>query len=202
MLFLLLKINKNSYTSGFFNSKRGFLKGFIFHKAASISKTKRLNTHPGIILLTSLNSVRVLSFPSPDHHLLGPVLIPGGSHSWQQLFIHHQADSSTPTAQIPCPDPNKSISVPGECGNPYPKPWRNSCGQCLIPHQQADYFVIESNQMCQAHSDLGESLLAFPTHVLHLTCDSPRRIHSITFPETKVRLMHLKFPRPSFQPSL
>jgi len=43
------------------------------------------------------------------------------------------------------------------------------------PHiSQGGYFVAEGNQVCQAQFALGESMLAFPKHVLHLTCDSPR----------------------------
>ena len=42
-----------------------------------------------------------------------------------------------------------------------------------LPHiNQAGYFVIEGNQVCQALFALGESVLTFPNYVLHLTCDS------------------------------
>lgn len=133
---------KTIYTLGFFNSKRLLFSRLYFPQG-------------------SLHFQKWLSV-CPNHQLLGPILILGRSHSSQELLAHDQADSSSLTAQIPCLDPNKSTCVPAGCGNPYPKPWRNWGRQCLSPHQQAAYFVIESNQVCQAHSDLGESLLTFP----------------------------------------
>lgn len=70
------------------------------------------------------------------------------------------------------------------------------------PHTNpAVYFVIEGDEVCQAQLAL-ESALAFPSHVLLLTCDGPRWIHSTTFPGTEVGLMGPYFPGSSFQPFL
>lgn len=46
-------------------------------------------------------------------------------------------------------------------------------------------------QVCQAWLALGESVLAFPNHVLHLTCDSPQKDLFHHFPETEKRLKGL-----------
>lgn len=45
---------------------------------------------------------------------------------------------------------------------------------CLPHINQAGYLVVEDDQVCQARFTLGESVLAFPNHVLHLSCSSPQ----------------------------
>lgn len=41
----------------------------------------------------------------------------------------------------------------------------------LLHINKVGYFVLESDPVCHAQLALGESMLAFPNHVLHLTCD-------------------------------
>lgn len=43
---------------------------------------------------------------------------------------------------------------------------------CSSHINQAGYFIVEGNQVCQAPFALGESMLAFPDGVFDLTCDS------------------------------
>ena len=52
------------------------------------------------------------------------------------------------------------------------------------PHiNQAGYFVIEGDEVCQAQFALGESILAFPNHMLHTTCGgSSQEIIFCNFP--------------------
>lgn len=54
-----------------------------------------------------------------------------------------------------------------------------------IAHPTSAEQVIvlsEGDQACQAWLAFGESLLAFPNHVLHLTCDSPQESLFPNFP--------------------
>lgn len=55
-----------------------------------------------------------------------------------------------------------------------------------LPHvNQADSFVVRGSQVCEAQFGLGESVLAFPNHRLHLTCDSPQEYLFYKFPRPK-----------------
>lgn len=57
---------------------------------------------------------------------------------------------------------------------------------CSHHINQAGYFAIEGNQICQEKFTLDESMLAFLSPMLRFTYEAPRWINSITFPGTKV----------------
>lgn len=53
---------------------------------------------------------------------------------------------------------------------------------CLPSISQVSYFVVEDDQVCQAWFAPDESMLAFPTHMLQLTCGTPQEYLLCNFP--------------------
>lgn len=51
------------------------------------------------------------------------------------------------------------------------------------PHiNQVSYFLLEGNQICKVRFVFGESVLDFPTHMLHFTRDNPQEDFLHNFP--------------------
>lgn len=72
-----------------------------------------------------------------------------------------------------------------------------------LPHiNQASYFVIKGDHVCQAQVALGESMLALPNLVLFLTCDGPQEDVFRNFPRDRNKTDALKFPESFFNPFL
>lgn len=95
------------------------------------------------------------------------------------------------TTQTACLGHNASASLETRCGKWYWKPWINP-GRPYPPrgaHQLSRLLCRRRRSGYQEWFALGESRLAFPSHILHLTYE--RRICSITFSGTVVRLMGL-----------
>lgn len=54
---------------------------------------------------------------------------------------------------------------------------------CLLHVNNVSYFVLEGDRVCQAQLALGESMLAFPSHVLHLASNGLQEDFFCDFPK-------------------
>lgn len=92
--------------------------------------------------------------------------------------------NSPPPTWITHPHHLIHISVGGGRGKPYQKPWRHPGRQrsLLAPHQPNRFICCKRQSSLSSLFVLGQSVLAFANHGLHLTCNSPHKNLFYRFP--------------------
>lgn len=149
-----------------------------------------------LILVSSANFIRLLLIPASRSLTkiliaLGLIVIPEGPH----LCLAARLTNNyllLPVGQFPTDHTDcVSISQGGDCGGSHLEPWRSPSRQCqlLALRQPSKLVCVEGDWDCQAQFGPGEFLLAFPNHLLCLTCNSSQEGLFQNFPEIRVRLI-------------